>query len=170
MPSSRKEAEAMTNHLQSGEREVDDLTEGQVVAAVAAPPERVFRALTSPDVTDWWVRPGVFDTREWTGDVRVGGHWQASGVGRGNPYALEGEFLEVDPPGKLVHTWHSVGAPGAPTTVTYMLEPLADGTRITLSHSGFTSPEACTNTRIGWETSFDQLREFLAAEMRTDRG
>jgi uncharacterized protein YndB with AHSA1/START domain len=60
------------------------------------------------------IRPGVFDTREWTGDVRVGGRWQASGVARGNPYALEGEFIAVDPPGKLVHTWIAVGEPVEP--------------------------------------------------------
>ena len=57
-----------------------------------ASPERVFAALISSEVTRWWVRPGVFDTREWTADVRPGGTWRASGIGRGNPYALEGEF------------------------------------------------------------------------------
>jgi len=44
-------------------------------------------------------RPGVFDAHEWSGDVKVGGTWRASGVGRGGiPWELEGTFLEVDPP------------------------------------------------------------------------
>ena len=53
---------------------VADLAEGQILASVeiAASPERVFRALVSKEVCEWWVRPGVFNTREWTGDVRVG--------------------------------------------------------------------------------------------------
>lgn len=127
-----------------------------------ASPERVFRALISPEITQWWVRPGVFDTREWTGEVRPGGRWRASGVGRGQPYALEGEFLEVDPGRKLVHTWQAVGAPGAPTTVTYVLEPNGAGTRVTLHHAGFASPETCKNTGIGWDTSFAQLSELLS--------
>ncbi len=95
-----------------------DLSQGEILATVeiAAPPERVFRALTSKEIIDWWARPGVFDTREWTGDVRKGGRWRASGVARGQPYVLEGEFLEVQPPTKLVHTWQRVGMPGAPTT------------------------------------------------------
>ena len=71
------------------------------------------------------------------------------------PYVIEGEFLEVDPPRKLVHTWHSVGAPSAPTTVTYALEPLDGATRITLRHSGFAAPFVapgmCMNTCIGYE-------------------
>ena len=145
-------------------RAVADLAEGQILATVeiAAPPERVFQALASPEVVDWWVRPGVFDTREWTGDARVGGRWRASGVGNGRPYVLEGEFLEVDPPRRLAHTWQAAGAPGAPTTVTYLLEPLDGGTRITLRHAGFNSRETCANTAIGWETSFERLAESLS--------
>jgi uncharacterized protein YndB with AHSA1/START domain len=145
-------------------RAAADLAEGSILATVevAAPPERVFQALASKEVTDWWVRPGVFDTREWSGDVRAGGHWRASGVGGGKPYALEGEFLEVDPPRRLVHSWHPAGAPGAATTVTYLLEPLDRGTRVTLRHAGFGSREVCANTGIGWETSFERLAEWLA--------
>ena len=145
-------------------RAVADTAQGHLVASVelAAPPERVFRALASKEVTDWWVRAGVFDTREWSGDVCIGGRWRASGVARGHPYAVEGEFLEIDPPRKLVHTWQLVGTSNAPTTVTYDLVRLGDGTRVTLRHAGFTSAETCTNTAIGWETSFEQLAESLA--------
>jgi uncharacterized protein YndB with AHSA1/START domain len=144
---------------------VADLADGSLLveAEIAASPARVFGALASPEVTGWWVRAGVFDTREWTGDVREGRGWRASGVARGQPYALEGEFLEIDSPRKLVHTWHRVGAPDAPTTVTYLLEPLGSGTRVTLRHTGFTSPETCANTRVGWETSFAKLAETFAA-------
>jgi hypothetical protein len=46
--------------------------------------------------------------------------------------------------------------------MTYLLEPLDQGTRITLRHTGFTSPEACTSTSVGWETSFERLAEILA--------
>lgn len=147
-------------------RAVADLAEGLILATVeiAAPPERVFRALASQEIVNWWVRPGVFDTREWTGDVRVGGRWQASGMGRGQPYTLEGEFLEIDPPRKLVHTWHRAGTPDAPTMVSYLLDAIDGGTRITLRHWGLASPQATSNNCIGWETSFERLAETLVAE------
>src|SRR5229473_2081845 len=82
-------------------RAVADLTEGQILASVeiAAPPERVFRALASQDIVNWWVRPGVFDTRQWAGDVRVGGHWEASGMGGGRPYTLRELFWRSTRPG-----------------------------------------------------------------------
>lgn len=68
-------------------------------------PERLFRALSTKEVCNWWVRPGVFNTQEWTGDVRTGGRWAAAGVGGGQPYQLEGAFTVVDEPRRLAHTW-----------------------------------------------------------------
>jgi uncharacterized protein YndB with AHSA1/START domain len=140
-----------------------DLPQGSIVAYahVAASPERVFQALASKEILQWWVRPGVFDTREWSGEVRTGGRWRASGMAGGQPYAIEGEFLEVDAPRKLMHTWHPVGAPAAATTVTYLVEPVDGGTRVTLRHDGFPSEQASANTRVGWETSFARLAEVL---------
>lgn len=140
-----------------------DAPQGSVVAyaQIAASPERVFHALISDEITNWWVRPGVFDTREFNADVRAGGRFTASGIGRGQPYTIEGEFTEVDAPRKLSHTWQLAGSPNAPTTVTYVVEPRDGGTHITLRHGGFGSPEAAANTRIGWETSLDALTELL---------
>jgi uncharacterized protein YndB with AHSA1/START domain len=153
----------MSSIRNSTARAVADFAEGLILATVevAASPARVFEALASNEVIDWWVRPGVFDTREWSGDVRAGGRWQASGMGNGQPYTLEGEFLEVDPPRKLVHTWHRAGAPTPPSTVTYLLELITGGTRITLRHSGLSRPE-CNGVCMGWEKSFARLEESLA--------
>jgi uncharacterized protein YndB with AHSA1/START domain len=144
-------------------RAVADLSNGSILATVeiAASPERVFQALASREIIDWWVRPGVFDTREWTADVRVGGRWRASGIGRGRPYSLEGEFVEIDPPRKLVHTWHPVGSPDPPSVVSYVLEPAGSGTRLTLRHTGMTSRDASAANAMGWETSLARLAEKL---------
>jgi uncharacterized protein YndB with AHSA1/START domain len=156
----------MMSTVTSRARAVADLGEGLVLATVdiAAPPERVFKALASEEICQWWIRSGVFDTREWTGDVRVGGRWRASGMARGQPYVIEGEFLEVDPPRRLVHTWLLAGAPGPATTVSYVVEPIDGGTRLTLRHSGIGVPAVCENTCIGWETSFERLAAMLASE------
>jgi len=157
------------NH--TGARAVADLAEGQLVASVeiAATPERVFRALASKEITEWWVRPGVFDTREWAGDVHVGGRWRAAGMTRGQPYVQEGEFLEIESTRRLVHTWDGAGTPGAPSTVTYLLERIDGGTRLTLRHAGFASRDMCNAFAIGWETSFERLAEILAPEFSLHR-
>lgn len=153
----------MTSLQTGGAHAVANVEEGLIIATAELPvsPDRAFAAISSSEITRWWVRPGVFDTREWTGDVRPGGTWRASGMAAGQPYALEGKFLTVDSPRELVHTWHAVGTPTAPTSVTYLLEPHGTGTRITLRHSGFTSPQACERTALGWQTSFDRLVELF---------
>jgi uncharacterized protein YndB with AHSA1/START domain len=156
----------MTTLNRSQARIVAEPTGAHILATVeiAAPPERVFQALASKEIVDWWVRPGVFNTTEWTGDVRVGGRWRSAGIARGEAYAIEGEYLEVDPPRKLVHTWKRVGAPDTPTTVSYVLERSGTGTRLTLRHSGFASAEAVGAIHTGWDTSFDRLAARLAAK------
>src|SRR5882762_2956097 len=76
----------------------------------------------------------------------------------------EGQFLEVDPPRKLVQTWHMAGAPGTPSTVTYLLQPIAGGTRLTVHHSGIAAPDQRSNIGAGWRTSFDRLSEILSTD------
>jgi uncharacterized protein YndB with AHSA1/START domain len=151
------------SEIKTHARAVSDLVDGSIVASVeiARTPDRVFQALASQEIIEWWVNPGVFDTKEWSGDVRIGGSWRSSGVARGQPYALEGRYLEIDPPRKLVHTWHFAGAPGTPSTVTYMLERIEGGTRLTVHHSGIAAPDQRDNVGAGWRTSFDKLAEML---------
>jgi uncharacterized protein YndB with AHSA1/START domain len=64
------------SEIKTHARAVADVIDGLVVASVeiARTPERVFQALSSREIVDWWVNPGVFDTREWHGDVRDGAH------------------------------------------------------------------------------------------------
>lgn len=150
-------------------RAVADLDAQELLATVGLPaePERVFSALVSDEITKWWVRPGVFDTRTWKADVRPGGRWEASGIGAGGrAYALEGTFVEIEPPRRLVHTWHLKGTPGEPSVATYVLAAREGGTWLTLRQTGFSSGEAALATAIGWETSFARLAEILAAERR----
>lgn len=152
--------------LDTRARAVYDLSEGRILAAVEipSPTEEVFKALIGQEVIKWWVNPGVFDTREWVADVRPGGVWHAAGIGRGQPYKLEGEFTEINSPDKLVHTWRSGGEAESSTTVTYLLNQIPGGTRLTLRHEGFKDPPTLIRTCIGWETSFAALGSILSAE------
>jgi uncharacterized protein YndB with AHSA1/START domain len=127
-------------------------------------PGRLFRALSTKEICNWWVRPGVFNTEEWSGDVREGGRWAAAGIGGGQPYQLEGEFITVEEPRKLAHTWKPVGAPFQPATLTYDLKPQSDGVQLTLRHSGLPNEDVCEKTRAGWETSLMRLQDIIAAE------
>jgi hypothetical protein len=47
--------------------------------------------------------------------------------------------------------------------VTYLLEAIDGGTRLTLRHTGVDSRDACTSICLGWEAAFERLAERLAA-------
>ncbi len=103
-------------------RAVADLSQGVILANVemAAAADRIFRALTDPnEIPRWWGSADTYQTREWSADLRLGGRWRARGLSTdGKPFSVEGEFLEVDPPRKLVQTWKPDWDGGHVTAVT----------------------------------------------------
>jgi uncharacterized protein YndB with AHSA1/START domain len=82
-----------------------------------ASPERVFAAWTDPAVLRrWFAAEPDWTTPEATTDVRVGGGYRLSmRDSTGIVHTIAGEYLEVDPPRRLVYTWqpqrHRDGSP-----------------------------------------------------------
>ncbi len=161
----------MTAVINPVARSVADVTSGVIHASVeiAAPPERVFRALTNGDeVIRWWGSPGTYRLTEFAADLRVGGRWHSRGVAvDGKPFEAKGEFLEVDAPRTLVQTWIPDWAPGLSTKLTYRLDPIPGGTRLTLRHEGFGDHAAALegHTR-GWERILAYLNTYLTGSDR----
>jgi uncharacterized protein YndB with AHSA1/START domain len=148
-------------------RAVADVGEGRILATVeiGAPVERVYRAITTgDDITQWWGSPETYRTTEWTADVRPGGRWRASGVGAdGKAFSVEGEFSVVNPPHKLVQTWKPAWDGGHETTLTYLLDRIDGGTRLTLRHEGFSDRvESCRGHAEGWERVLEWLTKYVA--------
>lgn len=156
----------MRSSIKSGARAVADVDAGVILASVeiAAPIERVFRALTTgADVTEWWGSPDTYRTTAWTGDVRPGGRWKAEGVGAdGQAFSVEGEYLEVEPPRRLVHTWRAPWDGNSETRVSFKLDPIEGGTRVTLRHEGFAGrAESCRGHGEGWERVLGWLGKYV---------
>src|ERR1043166_10097954 len=91
---------------------------------IAAPPDRVFQAITDPAQTaQWWGQKGMYRVTGGHADVRPGGTWASEGVGAdGAAFRVDGEYLEVDPPRLLVYTWSPTFATVKNTTVRCELE------------------------------------------------
>jgi uncharacterized protein YndB with AHSA1/START domain len=137
-------------------RALADVAQGMLLATIdiAVPPERVFRAITSEELVLWWGSPELYRVTKWTGEVRVGGTWRSEGADKdGKPFAVHGEFLEVEPPHKLVQTWkYDWDTTNGVTTITWRLTPIAGGTRVVIRHEGFgEAHEACAGHADGWE-------------------
>ena len=43
------------------------------VAEVGGTPESAFQALTTKELEQWWVMPGLYRTKDWQADLRVCG-------------------------------------------------------------------------------------------------
>ena len=143
---------------------------------IAAPPERVFQAITDPtQMPRWWGQKDRYRITEAKADVRTGGKWSSIGVGAdGKSFRVDGEYLEVDPPRLLVHTWIPSYRDMPMTTVRWELEPsdiqglrqsgpqrMGTGTRVRLRHFGFAGHPAAADHGQGWKLVLGWMQAFV---------
>jgi uncharacterized protein YndB with AHSA1/START domain len=127
-----------------------------------APRDTVWRAFTDPSLIGEWWGGG---TRVEAMDVRVGGTYRFVADRPDASYAFEGQYIEVDPPKRLVQTSHN-GWNGMNATETLEFEELGGQTRFTQT-SRFESTElrdsAVQNgAQMGANFQFHQLDQLLA--------
>jgi uncharacterized protein YndB with AHSA1/START domain len=143
---------------------------------IAAPPARVFEALTDPNqVPRWWGHQDMYRITEWKGDLRPGGKWSSVGVGvDGKSFRVDGEYIEVDPPRLLTHTWFASFSGNIKTVVRWELEPTevhglhpggpkkaGVGTLLKISHHGFAgAPQSAKEHSEGWQRVLGWLQAF----------
>jgi uncharacterized protein YndB with AHSA1/START domain len=135
-----------------------------------APRELVWAALTEPErIPRWWGQRQDSTTVEQM-EVRVGGRWRWVAHSSQGDAPFTGEYLEIDPPAKLVNTETFDVEPfnqGEPAIVTQTLEDLGDGRTKLVSRSVFPSEESLQGalsmgmTRGAIE-SWDRLAEEVA--------
>lgn len=132
---------------------------------IAAPPERVFQALTDPrQLMQWWGQKGMYHHTDWKGDVRPGGQWRSEGVSDtdGSPYHVSGEYVDVDPPRAVSYTWVANWSGPLKTLVRWDLEAASGGTVVRLRHSGFAgAPAAAKGHYEGWQRVIGWMQAFV---------
>jgi uncharacterized protein YndB with AHSA1/START domain len=117
--------------------------------AIAAKPETVWEFLVDPEkATRWMGRQAWFDPRP-------GGQYRVDVIGG---HVASGEFVELDPPRRLVYTfgWEPDASgpnpvpPGA-STIEIELVPSGDGTTLKFRHVGLPSAEVAQAHTHGWD-------------------
>lgn len=147
---------------------------------IAAPPARVFEAISDPKQTaQWWGQKGLYKLTKTESDVRPGGAWVSSGVGEdGKEFSVSGKYLEVDPPRLLVHTWNPSYSDLRETIVRWELEPhdvhglhgsgthrVGTGTMVRVRHSGFSGNiPAAQGHGEGWKRVLGWVQAFVERE------
>src|SRR3984893_13757529 len=144
---------------------------------IAAPLERVFQAITDPtQMPLWWGQQGMYRITEWKADLRPGGKWSSGETSTdGSSFRVDGEYLEIDPPRLLVHTWIASWSGPLKTVVRWELEPQSvhdlhpgrpknagTGTLVKIRHEGFAgAPDHAAGHAKGWERVLVWLEGYL---------
>jgi uncharacterized protein YndB with AHSA1/START domain len=137
---------------------------------IAAPPARVFNALTDAGELRHWFGSPECPVKSWKMDARVGGRYsyateKGSLVVNGvSEFECHGEILECDPPRVLAYTW--IGNwhddPQSRTVVRWELTPKGSGTHVKVTHSGLASlPVARADYAGGWPGVVEMLKKFV---------
>ena len=118
---------------------------------IAARPETVFAYFTDPARYVQWMG------REATLEPVPGGAYR---VGITDGVDAAGEFVEVDPPRRVVFTWgwtHDQAVPPGSSRVVVTFEEEAGGTRVRLRHSGLPDDGQREHHRAGWAQYLQRL-------------
>jgi uncharacterized protein YndB with AHSA1/START domain len=132
-----------------------------------APRERVWREWTEPEAfADWFGAPtSEVPLSSVSMDVRPGGAWRLTmyaGPDRREMH-WKGEYVEVEPPERLVLTISDQPGGERYELVTVMLTDLGDGrTEMRFEQRGGPPPEAVDATKRGWGVFLDRMAERLA--------
>ena len=137
---------------------------------IAAPPARVFQALTlDAELKRWFTSPEC-PAKFWQMDPRLGGRYgyatekgsfKVNGI---TEFECHGEIIEYDPPRVLVYTWlanwHDDIA--RRTIVRWELAPTITGTHVKVTHSGLAQEGAARKDYSnGWPGVIEMLKKYV---------
>ena len=133
------------------------LTTSRVIKAT---PERIFNAWLDPAMMTRFMMPRPeMHVREARSDARIGGRFFVMMVGE-KDYPHEGSYKELTTYSRLIFTWETAwSAPDSIVTIT--LQPVAEGTRVDLTHVRFQSEESRDNHAQGWAGMLVNLENAL---------
>lgn len=118
---------------------------------LAHPPEKVWRALTQPQLLAEWLMKTDF-APEPGRSFTFTGEWGS----------VDCKLLEIDEPRRLAYTWDALGIE---SVVTWTLTPTASGTHLTMEQTGFRpdQEQAFQGARFGWTALLAKLDTVLAS-------
>jgi uncharacterized protein YndB with AHSA1/START domain len=113
------------------------------------PPEKIWRALTQPQLIEEWLMKNDFEP--------TAGHRFKLRADWG---AVDCQVLAIEPNKTLSHTWDAYDLK---SVVTWTLTPTSTGTRLRMEHSGFRPDQQqyYQGAKGGWQKFFSALEQVL---------
>jgi uncharacterized protein YndB with AHSA1/START domain len=120
--------------------------------SIDATPETIWEFLVDPEKATRWM--GMSATLE----AEPGGLYRVEVI---PGHTARGEFVELDPPRRLVYTWGweegESTVPPSSSTIEIELVPEGEGTSVRLVHSDLPSAESADSHGHGWQHYLDRL-------------
>jgi uncharacterized protein YndB with AHSA1/START domain len=140
----------------------------RIVREFDAPPEKVFRAHTDPDIFARWQGPDGYDIQIETFDCRTGGSFRYLVVGEGFEGAFRGSFHEIRPNEVIIQTFNFEEVPDGVALERLEFEDIGEGrTRLTSTSlvDSFEGRDAfvASGMEVGVIEGYRRLDEILAA-------
>lgn len=133
-----------------------------------APPERVYRAFLDPDAMAKWLPPHGFTGRVLAQDLRVGGSYrmQFTQLSNGQAHRFGGEYLELVPGERIVHTdrFDDPNLPGDMRT-TIAFKAVSVGTELSVEQTGIPAQIPSEACYLGWQESLQLLAQLVEADI-----
>jgi uncharacterized protein YndB with AHSA1/START domain/DNA-binding transcriptional ArsR family regulator len=152
----RPRLRALSTVRRRAEEAMNDNPTFVYVTYIESTPEKVWHALTDPDVSaQYWGHSNVSD---W----QVGSAWEHRRTDGSGIADVVGTVLVSEPPSRLVTTWAAPdAAPVAePERVTFEIEPYGAIVRLTVTHENLTDDDR-EETTGGWPAVLSNLKSFL---------
>ena len=132
-----------------------------------AAPERVYRAFLDPDAMAKWLPPHGFTGKVHSIDARVGGRYKMSfrNHSTGSSHSFGGEYLELVPNERIVHTDAFDDGPPGTMKTTITLKKLMVGTEVNIVQEGVPDAIPAEACYLGWGESLQLLQQLVEPEI-----
>lgn len=136
-----------------------DTTSFVYVTYILSTPEKVFEAITRPDVARrYWAHENVSDWKQ-------GSKWQHIRANDARTVELVGQVVETLPPSRLVITWANASQaadPAAYSRVTFDIVEYDNMVRLTVIHDELEANSGMAKgISQGWPAVLSSLKSFL---------
>jgi len=132
------------------------------------PPDRVYRAFTTPHAMAKWLPPHGFTGQVHQMEARVGGTYKMSFThfGSGRSHSFGGRYSELVPDQLLRYsaTFDDPNLPGDMQT-TVSLKAVSCGTEVSIVQQGIPSAIPTEQCYLGWQESLTLLAQLVEPEI-----
>jgi uncharacterized protein YndB with AHSA1/START domain len=131
-------------------------------------PDKVYRAFLDPAAMCKWLPPNGFTGEVHHIDARVGGTYNMSftNFGNGQSHSFGGEYLELLPGERIVHTdkFDDPNMPGEMKT-TIEFRKVMVGTEVNITQEGVPAVIPAEMCYLGWQESLNLLALLVEADI-----